>query len=94
MIPERNVTFPGGLGFGGPAAGDDDFDPTVARVVRGNPTDEELAAVMAVIAAVFDAGSTADRPRDLARRRTGWQRTQRALRGDSPGDQFGMRFGR
>lgn len=69
------------------------FDPDVARVVRGNPSDDELAAVVAVLASVFEAGSQADRPRDLALRRSGWERSQRTLRG-ATGDPFGTPFGR
>lgn len=72
----------------------EDFDPTVARVVRGNPTDDELGGVVAVLAAVFDAGSHADRPRDLPPRRSGWARSQRNMRGRSALDPFNDTFGR
>lgn len=82
------------LGEGSPATPDDDFDPASARVVRGNPSDEELAAVVAVIAAVFDAGSTADRPLDRPSHRSAWERSQRTMRGAWSDTSFGLRFGR
>ncbi|KAB1648450.1 acyl-CoA carboxylase epsilon subunit [Pseudoclavibacter endophyticus] len=72
----------------------DEFDPTVARVVAGNPTDEELGAVVAVLAAVFDAGRQADRPRDIPARRSGWERSRRAMRGAPGNDPFADTFGR
>ena len=51
------------------------------RVVRGNPTPQELAAVTAVLTAVLAEESAAE---ELAARETTsvWERTQRPLRDD------------
>jgi hypothetical protein len=51
------------------------------RVVRGNPTPQELAAVTAVLTAVLAEETAAD---ELAARETisTWERTQRPLRDD------------
>jgi hypothetical protein len=51
------------------------------RVLRGNPTAEEVAAIAAVLAAVLDEEATAEEiaSRD---RPSAWERTQRSLRGD------------
>ncbi len=51
------------------------------RVLRGNPTPEELAAVAAVVAAVLEEEAAAD---EIAgrERRTAWDLAQRPLRGD------------
>lgn len=72
----------------------DDRDPDILRVVGGNPTEEEIAAVAAVMAAVFDAGIHADRPRDLPRYRSKWELSQRVMRGGQPLDPFSDAFGR
>ncbi|MGW9628738.1 acyl-CoA carboxylase subunit epsilon [Microbacterium sp. NPDC055521] len=48
------------------------------QVVRGNPTDDELAALMAVVAEAYSHEAdeaVADEPHPSA-----WQRTQRAIR--------------
>lgn len=73
----------------------DEADRTAATggVLRGNPSDEELAAVTAVLAAVFASGRVADRPRDMAPKRSAWRASQRAPRGQA-GDPFATRFGR
>ena len=51
------------------------------RVVRGNPTAQELAAVTAVLSAAIAEETAAD---ELAARETTstWERTQRPLRDD------------
>ena len=56
-------------------------DPTAAdiRVVRGQPTPEELAAVTAVIHGIVDELADAEATRAL-HVTTAWQRTQRRLR--------------
>lgn len=58
-------------------------DPTAPdfRVVRGNPTPAELAAVTAVLMAVLDAEAEAEE-RAGAEQRSGWELSQRGLRGD------------
>ncbi|CAG7844778.1 hypothetical protein USB125703_01025 [Pseudoclavibacter triregionum] len=67
--------------------------PSSGRVVSGNPSDEELAAIVAVLRGILDSGSTADRPRDLMRPASRWERSQRMLRGGA-GDPFRTDFGR
>ena len=49
----------------------------VLRVVRGDPTAEELAALVTVIAARASAGAPERRPR----RRSGWHDPARLVRG-------------
>lgn len=66
--------------------GSDSLQPGTARLVRGNPTDEELAAIAGTLAVLFEAGVQVDRPRDRASDLTPWQRTQRALRGGPSAD--------
>lgn|GEM_PF-3562264 len=61
-------------------------------VMRGNPSDEELAAVSAVLAALVEASAHVDRPRDIVPTHTRWNRTQRPLRG-TDSDPW-MRYGR
>jgi len=65
-----------------------DAEPTFAaepaepllRVVRGDPTDEQLAALVAVVAARrAAAGDAAAAPTPA--RRTGWSARERTLRG-------------
>lgn len=51
----------------------------VVRIVTGNPTDDELAAVHAVIAAVLADQAAAGTPR-LEPRADGWQRSARQMR--------------
>lgn len=70
----------------------DSLEPGEARIVCGNPTDEELAAVAATLGVLFASGVAADRPRDQVKRLSPWQQTQRPLRGGStPNDPL---FGR
>lgn len=67
------------------APGDDatgDVDATIALrvdVVRGAPTDDELAALIAVVGESY-AREAADAVVDDAAERTAWQVSQRALR--------------
>ncbi|MFZ4893215.1 acyl-CoA carboxylase subunit epsilon [Plantibacter sp. Mn2098] len=49
------------------------------RVVRGAPTDEEIAALTAVLTAVVSQGAVDDSARDVVGQ-TRWQRSQRQLR--------------
>lgn len=70
-----------------------DRSSATGDVVRGDPSDEELAAVVAVLTAVFESGRAADRPRDIAERNAAWARTQRSMR-NLPGDPFATSFGR
>ena len=73
----------------------DEIDHGAPRILRGNPTAEEIAAVSAVLAALVEAGLTADRPRDVPRPASAWTRSQRFLQGGgSASDPFGGRFGR
>jgi hypothetical protein len=53
--------------------------PPVVRIVTGSPTDDELAAVHAVIAAVLADQAAAGTPR-LEPRADGWQRSARMMR--------------
>jgi len=60
----------------------DDAEPAVVpvlRVVRGNPTDEELAALVAVVAA-RQAAAGADWVGGARARRSAWADPARALR--------------
>lgn len=59
----------------------DSLEPGEAAIVRGNPTEEELGAVVATLAALFDGGVSADRPRDIPARLSPWARSQRYLQG-------------
>ena len=69
----------------------DSLEPGEARLLNGNPSDEELAAVAATLAALFADGVAVDRPRDVVVRLSPWQLSQRGLRGGS-GDPFGSRY--
>ena len=62
--------------------GDDDTRPLL-RVVRGEPTDEELAALVAVVAS-RQAASAALARRGEARRRSPWADPARAVRRPLP----------
>ncbi|MCK9913243.1 MULTISPECIES: acyl-CoA carboxylase subunit epsilon [Microbacterium] len=53
--------------------------PVRIDVRRGNPTDEELAAIVAVVTEAF-AAEQAGAVAAPARRPSGWQLTRRALR--------------
>ncbi|MGO1544659.1 MAG: acyl-CoA carboxylase subunit epsilon [Gulosibacter sp.] len=64
----------------------DSLEPGNAALVRGNPTEEELGAVAATLAVLFEGGVAADRPRDIPERLSPWTRSQRYLQG-------GMRAG-
>lgn len=55
--------------------------------VRGHPSDEELAAVVAVLNAVADTMEHQDAPRDLPTEQSRWSKSQRPLRG-LPRDPF------
>ncbi|WP_311478101.1 acyl-CoA carboxylase epsilon subunit [uncultured Gulosibacter sp.] len=71
----------------------DSLSPGEARLLRGNPTDDELAAVAATLAVLFADGVQVDRPRDAVVKLTPWQLSQRALRGGGgSGDPFGGRY--
>lgn len=71
----------------------DSLEPGEARLLNGNPTDEELAAVVATLAALFADGVALDRPRDTVVRHSPWQLAQRTLRGGGgTGDPFGGRY--
>ncbi|MDJ1371331.1 acyl-CoA carboxylase subunit epsilon [Gulosibacter molinativorax] len=70
----------------------DSLTPGDAALVRGNPTDEEIGAVAATLAALFEGGVSADRPRDRAPKLSPWARSQRYMQGGMmPGDPL---FGR
>ncbi|BDZ45875.1 acyl-CoA carboxylase subunit epsilon [Naasia aerilata] len=60
----------------------EDAAPLDVRVVRGTPTDEELAAVLAVL----QATATPSERRETPKRRTpsGWERSIRDLRAHLP----------
>lgn len=63
------------------------------RIVRGNPDPEEIAAITAVFAVLYEEGTRVDRPRDLPSPRTPWIRAQRPMRGGgSASDPFGGRY--
>ncbi|KAB1644755.1 acyl-CoA carboxylase subunit epsilon [Gulosibacter chungangensis] len=64
----------------------DSLEPGDAALVRGNPTEEELGAVAATLAVLFEEGVSADRPRDMREKLSPWARSQRFLQG-------GMRSG-
>ncbi|MFD2757913.1 acyl-CoA carboxylase subunit epsilon [Gulosibacter faecalis] len=66
----------------------DSLTPGDARLLRGNPTAEELAAIAGTLAVMFDEGTQVDRPRDRRERLTPWQRTQRSTRGGINAHQF------
>lgn len=59
----------------------DSLDPGHAALVRGNPTEEELGAVVATLAVLFEEGVSADRPRDIPESLSPWARSQRHLQG-------------
>ncbi|WP_282851814.1 acyl-CoA carboxylase subunit epsilon [Gulosibacter sediminis] len=59
----------------------DSLTPGDARLLRGNPTEDELAAIAGTLGVMFAAGVSVDRPRDRPARLTPWERTQRATRG-------------
>ena len=60
-------------------------EPIDFRVLRGNPTPEELAAVAAVLGAALEEEAAAEE--DAAReRRSAWELGQRPVRGDLPRD--------
>ncbi|ROQ36666.1 acyl-CoA carboxylase epsilon subunit-like protein [Frondihabitans sp. PhB188] len=54
-------------------------DPTI-RVVSGNPTPEELAAVTAVLSALAAEAEAESAARRVPEGQTGWAESQRALR--------------
>ncbi|MFT4156815.1 MAG: acyl-CoA carboxylase subunit epsilon [Microbacterium sp.] len=59
--------------------GRDDEQPPTIELLRGTATDEELAALIAVVSDAYaqeEAGATAPEPHVSA-----WQRTRRPLRG-------------
>jgi hypothetical protein len=56
----------------------DESEQILLRVVQGDPTDEELAALVAVVAARRAAASGAD---TTPVRRSGWTDRSRAMRG-------------
>ncbi|MDO5051791.1 MAG: acyl-CoA carboxylase epsilon subunit [Pseudoclavibacter sp.] len=65
------------------------------RIVRGAASEEEIAAVAAVLAALHEEGMRVDRPRDTPSPRTAWIRAQRPMRGGgSASDPFGGGYGR
>jgi hypothetical protein len=65
------------------AAGDQQAPaPLDVRVVRGTPTEEELAAVLAVLQAV--SSDSPERPASRPRGRTAWDRSARDLRSPLP----------
>ena len=71
----------------------DSLEPGEARLLNGNPTEDELAAVAATLAALFADGVKVDRPRDSVVRLSPWQQSQRGLRGGGgTGDPFGGRY--
>ncbi|RRJ86798.1 hypothetical protein EG850_07190 [Gulosibacter macacae] len=73
----------------------DSLEPGDARLLAGKPTEDELAAVTAVLAVLFEAGVGLDRPRDEVVRLSPWERSQRHLQGGGgAGDPFGGRFRR
>ncbi len=55
-------------------------DPGAVRVLSGNPTDEELAAVIAVLSAVAASAPAPAAHPVTPPRLSGWARSQRALR--------------
>lgn len=71
----------------------DSLSPGEAQLLRGNPTDDELAAVAATLAVLFADGVQIDRPRDAVVKLTPWELSRRALRGGGgSGDPFGGRY--
>lgn len=73
----------------------DTIVPGQARLISGEPTPEEAAAMTAVMAMLFAEGAVVDRPRDSVPRLSPWQRTQRHLQGGtSAGDPIWGSFGR
>ncbi len=60
------------------AAVSPDSETIDVRIVRGNPTDDELAAVLAVLHSLPPA--PAHRPAATSATRSDWQQTQRPLR--------------
>lgn len=70
----------------------DSLEPGDARLVRGNPTDDELAAVAATLGVLFESGVRADRPRDRVTSLSPWQQAQRPIRGGSTTNE--LLFGR
>ncbi|MBA3233345.1 MAG: acyl-CoA carboxylase subunit epsilon [Propionibacteriales bacterium] len=54
--------------------------PPLLRIVRGNPTDEEVAALVAVVAARGAAAAGVNRAADR-RQRSGWADHARGVRG-------------
>ncbi len=55
-------------------------DPRAVRVLSGNPSDEELAAVIAVLSAVAASAPAPAAHPVTPPRLSGWARSQRALR--------------
>lgn len=64
--------------------------------VHGNPSDEELAAVAAVLDMLADELAAQDTPRDLPVEQSRWAKSQRAMRGVNQDpfapDAFGSQF--
>ena len=60
------------------ATGGDEPDPPLVRVLRGSPTDEELAALVAVVAARAAAAPSAVDSERV--RRSAWSDRARAVR--------------
>jgi len=54
--------------------------PLTIEVLRGNPTDEELAALIAVVGEAY-ANEAADAVADESTRRSVWELSTRTLRG-------------
>ena len=62
----------------------------IVRTVSGNPSVDELAAATLVLASMIESAQDLDRPRDIVKRRTAWQLSQRGMRGGgSASDPFG-----
>jgi hypothetical protein len=61
-------------------------------VLRGTPTEEELAALIAVVSEAY-VGEAAEAVADDSARRTGWELSQRALRQPLRRDLGWGRFG-
>lgn len=59
----------------------DSLTPGDARLLAGSPTDDEFAAVTAVLAVLFEEGVSLDRPRDAVVHLSPWERSQRHLQG-------------
>lgn len=66
----------------------DNLTPGDARLLRGNPTEDELAAIAGTLGVMFAEGVAVDRPRDRQPRLTPWAQTQRSTRGGATAHQM------